>query len=116
MRVWRSELYADIALTMPCVTIYVKAFDFVDAVDTIAFSAMNFAIICYPALPVEVDSSAISFPDAERIGSYRSASPKFNSCSSFTERARAYSPRRDSRASRCRRRNWQHRNVSAALP
>ena len=67
MRVWCCELYADKALTMPCVTIYVKAADFVDAVDLINFSALNFAIVCYPALPVELDASATSFPQDSRV-------------------------------------------------
>ena len=55
MRVWRCELFADKALTMPCVAIYVKAADFIDAVDLVKFSASSFAIVCYPALPVEVE-------------------------------------------------------------
>ena len=67
MRIWCSELYADKAMTIPCVTIYVKAGDFVDAVDLVNFSALNFAIVCYPALPVEIDASAISFPLDSRM-------------------------------------------------
>ena len=67
MRVWRSELYADKALTMPCVTIYVKAADFVDAMDLINFSALNFAVVSYPMLPVEVEGWAMAFPPGERI-------------------------------------------------
>lgn len=67
MRVWRSVLYADKALTMPCVTIYVKASDFVDAMDLINFSALNFAVVCYPMLAVEMDREAMSFPLGERI-------------------------------------------------
>ena len=67
MRVWRCELYGDKALTLPCVTVYVKAADFVEAVDVINFSAMNFAIVTYPALPVEVDAWEMSFPPDKRV-------------------------------------------------
>ena len=67
MRVWCCELYADKAMTMPCVTIYVKARDFVDSVDLVNFSALNFAIVCYPALPVEIDASAIAFHLDSRV-------------------------------------------------
>lgn len=67
MRVWRSVLYADKALTMPCVTIYVKASDFVDAMDIINFSALNFAVVCYPMLPSEVEGWAMAFPPGEHI-------------------------------------------------
>jgi len=54
-------------MTIPCVTIYVKARDFVDAVDLVNFSALNFAIVCYPALPVEIDASAIAFQLDSRV-------------------------------------------------
>jgi acyl-CoA hydrolase len=37
MRVWRCELYADEALQLSCVTVYVKAIDFIEAVRSSTF-------------------------------------------------------------------------------
>jgi hypothetical protein len=67
MRVWRSELYADWALQIPCIAVYVKAADFVDAIDLVHFAASNFAIISFPSLPVEVDRCSMAFPQNERV-------------------------------------------------
>ena len=52
---------------MPCVTIYVKAADFIDAVDLINFSALNFAIVCHPSLPTELEPGTMTFPPGERV-------------------------------------------------